>query len=227
MNWLYTDLGLMALFAAQHTLLTTRPAVYLIGKIARPELWNLIFSGLTLVVMGVMYLYWEPSGITIYVLRDPLFGAMIGLHIFFIFMFFYCFKYTSFGQWLGITQLIRILRGKPMPKYYRVNRSGLKRYIRFPHHTFLVLIFWAQPAMTADTLVMAIFATLYTWLGTVHQDGRGRRLLGEQWLDYSRTTNILLPKLSTVLADIRAAWEDADEGQPEAAAQRLETAERS
>lgn len=193
MKWLVIDTALLFLFAAQHSLLTTVPAVVLIERITAKTLWNFVFSVLSIFTVLVIWLLWEPSGITIYRLERPYFEAMLAAHAFFIFMFFYCFKYTSFWKWLGIAQLYRVLRGIPPDHYYRINKTGLKKYIRFPHHTFLILVFWAQPVMTADTMWLAIVATVYTWVGTVHQDSRGRRILGDAWVEYSQYTHILVP----------------------------------
>lgn len=203
MNWFFVDMALCLLFAAQHSLLTTQPAVRVIEKITRPQLWNLVFSVLTVVVMVFIYWTWQPSGISIYSLEGGWYIMVFGFHMFFIFMFFYCFKYTSFWQWLGTSQALHILMGRELPRYYKINRTGLKRYVRFPHHTFLILMFWAQPAMTADTLLLAIAGTVYTWLGTMHQDTRGLRVLGDAWADYSRETHILVPSLRRLLADWR------------------------
>lgn len=201
MDWLLADMALCLLFVAQHSLLTTQQAVRFIERITRPQLWNLVFSALTVVVMAFIYLAWQPSGISIYSLEGGWYITVFGLHIFFIFMFFYCFKYTSFWQWLGVSQAWHILRGRKLPPYYKINRAGLKRYVRFPHHTFLILIFWAQPAMTLDSLLLAIAGTVYTWLGTMHQDTRGLRVLGDAWADYSKDTHILVPPLRRVLTD--------------------------
>lgn len=203
MDWLLVDMALCLLFAAQHSLLTTQPVVRFIEKITRPQLWNLVFSALTVVVMAFIYWAWQSSGISIYSLEGGWYMTVFGLHLFFIFMFFYCFKYTSFWQWLGVSQAWHILKGRDLPRYYKINRAGLKRYVRFPHHTFLILTFWAQPAMTSDTLLLAVAGTVYTWLGTMHQDTRGLRVLGDAWTDYSKDTHILVPPLRRVLTDWR------------------------
>lgn len=201
MNWIVVDLGLCLLFTAQHSLLTTAPAVRFIEKLTRQHLWNLVFSALTALTMLLVYWAWQPSNINIYRLTGGWYLLMLALHLFFLFMFFYCFKYTSFWQWLGISQAWHLLRGIELPRYYKINKSGLKRYIRFPHHSFLILMFWAQPVMTADTALLAIAATIYTWVGTLHQDTRGRRVLGEVWTDYSKNTHILVPSLRRIMAD--------------------------
>ncbi len=84
---------------------------------------------------------------------------------------------------------------RKLPAYYRIRKNGVKRYIRFPHHTSLILFFWAHPAMTLDTLFLAFDAIIYLYLGTMYQDRGGLRLIGNEWKDYRKGTCLLLPTL--------------------------------
>ncbi len=202
MNWFYTDLILVCLYGFLHSILTTRPAVAIIGKIFKPQLWNFVFSIISVLTLVVAYVYWQPSGVEIYRTEGIAYYVMCGLSFNSLIFFFYCFRYTSFTQWLGVAQLYRTMTGKPEQPYYKINKSELKRYVRFPHHTALIFLFWAQPVMTQDTLLLAIGATFYTWIGTVHQDRRGLRLLGQAWQDYRQESSLLFPSVKQVLRDI-------------------------
>lgn len=195
-RWLLIDLAIVVLYGLQHSLLTTRSAVGLYNKILPSYTWNFAYSIVSLATLILGVVCWEPSGIDVFRLTPGSFGyhvlvVLLGLSLF---LFFYCFKFTtSFWQWLGIGQIATKLRGREMPIYYRVRKEGIKRYIRFPHHTCLVFFFWLHPAMTLDTLVLAIASTVYLYLGTYHQDRRGLRLLGEEWASYRKETSLLFP----------------------------------
>ena len=80
-----------------------------------------------------------------------------------------------------------------MPAYYRVRQQGVKKYIRFPHHTCLIVLFWTHPVMTLDTLLLAIGATIYLYVGTYHQDLRGLAMIGKSWEEYRKDTCLLIP----------------------------------
>ncbi|WP_448723198.1 hypothetical protein [Pseudomonas farris] len=165
-----------------------------------------LFSAATLIV-GIIY--WQPSGHYIYILipGSPLFHfaalsmvTLLGLTI-------YCFRYGStFWQWLGIRQLIARVRNEKIPEPYRLRQEGIKRYIRFPHHTFLMLFFWAHPIMTYDTLLFSIGTTIYMYLGTYHMDSRMEEIFGDQWRIYKKDTGLMLPSLralARLYADLR------------------------
>jgi methanethiol S-methyltransferase len=202
-DWFIINTVLMLLYGLQHTLLTTKTAVDAFTKVLPLQLWNISYSLLSIALLVIAFQLWQPSGVTIYRLDGlPYYMALGGMALA-LFGFFYCFKYTtSFAQWIGVAQVYAMVTKAKPSEYYRVRKHGPKKYVRFPHHTCLVLLFWSQPVMTLDTLWLAIFATAYTYVGTMHQDSRGRRLLGEEWIAYSKNTNLMFPNPLRVLSDV-------------------------
>lgn len=209
MFWWQIDSIIMLSYGLVHSCLTTKPAINLYSRIFPAWSWNIgmcLFSAATLIV-GIIY--WQPSGHYIYILipGSPLFHfaalsmvTLLGLTI-------YCFRYGStFWQWLGIRQLIARVRNEKIPEPYRLRQEGIKRYIRFPHHTFLMLFFWAHPIMTYDTLLFSIGTTIYMYLGTYHMDSRMEEIFGDQWRIYKKDTGLMLPSLralARLYADLR------------------------
>lgn len=208
-QWLIVDTALMLMYGLQHTLLTTKTAMAAYERILPMKLWNILYSLLSIVLLVVAFYFWRPSGVEIYRLTGVYYYLAFGGMALALVAFFYCFKYTtSFWQWIGLAQVYTMFTGKTEAPYYRVRKDGPKRFVRFPHHTCLALLFWSQPVMTLDTLWLAIFATAYTYVGTMHQDSRGRRLLGEEWIEYSKGTNLMFPnpiKLVAALFQPRGA----------------------
>lgn len=195
-HWLLIDISIVLLYGLQHSLLTTKVAVRIYNRLLPAYTWNASYSLISVATLFIGFHYWEPSGVTVYRLVPGSFVyhlSVIGLGLS-LFLFFYCFKFTtSFWQWLGVRQIVLKAMGKELPEYYRVREEGIKRYIRFPHHTCLVFFFWLHPLATLDTLLLSIAATIYLYIGTYHQDRRGLRVIGESWADYRRRTNLLFP----------------------------------
>ena len=201
------DLAIVMAYGLQHTLLTTKVAVNLYNYVLPDYTWNIVYSAVAVATIFVGFHYWESSNIYIVRLMPGTLAYHLSLVVLAssLFFFFYCFKFTtSFWQWLGVKQVILKILNKPMPVYYRTRQSGIKRYIRFPHHTCLIFFFWAHPVMTLDTLLMSVGATIYLYLGTYHQDLRGLRIIGKEWEEYRKNTNLLFPG-SAVL---RRMWRD-------------------
>ena len=209
MSWWQIDILIMISYGLVHSCLTTRPAMKLY-EIFFPEWsWNIamcLFSAVTL-AMGIYY--WQPSGQYIYILipGSPLFHFAALSMVMLLGLTIYCFRYTStFWQWLGIRQLIARLKEKKAPAPYRMHIQGIKRYVRFPHHTFLMFFFWAHPIMTYDTLLFSVGTTMYMYLGTWHMDKRLESIFGNEWRAYKKDTGLMLPTFkawSRLFADIR------------------------
>lgn len=214
MNWWSIDLLIVVVYGLQHTLLTTKIAVDVYNKILPDYSWNFVYSIVSVVTLVIGFNYWQSSNIDLFRLAS----GSLEYHIMLIFLsaslffFFYCFKYTtSFWQWLGVKQICSKILKKPMPTYYKLRQQGVKRYIRFPHHTCLIVFFWCHPVMTLDTLLLAIGATTYLYLGSYHQDLRGLRIIGIEWEEYRKNTCLLIPGpkvISRMFYDFKALLND-------------------
>jgi len=195
-NWILVDFLICVAYGVQHTILTTKTAVKIYNYILPAYTWNMVYSIFSVITLGLGFKFWEKSGVTIFNItsENPLFHLFVVSLSLSLFFFFFCFKYTtSFYQWIGVKQIAMRIKNKKSPEYYRVRKEGIKKYIRFPHHTCLIFFFWLHPVMTEDTLLLAIMATAYLYLGTWHQDNRGKSLIGEEWIRYQENTNLLLP----------------------------------
>lgn len=212
-HWLIQDFFIVFAYGLLHTLLTTKPAVRFYNRLFPGYTWNISYSFLSVIMLVLAFQFWEPSGVLLYHLTPGSFSYHVSTIIlaFSLFSFFYFFKFTtSFWQWLGVKQVILKMQGKKLPEYYCVRKQGIKRYIRFPHHTALIVLFWAHPVMTLDTLFLAITATIYLYLGTYHQDLRGLSAIGKVWEEYRKDTALLIPGPKVIRRIIR----DLTSGEP-------------
>lgn len=215
MTWWQVDLLIIASYGLQHSLMTTKWFVAFYNKILPDYSWNIVFSLTSVALVFVGFKYWQGSGEYLFYLVPGTFLHHLSVitTAASLFFFFYCFKFTtSFWQWLGVKQVTLKLMKKKMPAYYRTRREGVKKYIRFPHHTCLIVFFWAHPVMTLDTLLLAIGATAYLYLGTYHQDLRGLRIIGPEWQEYRQNTALLIPGPKVILRmwrDFKAAMDSA------------------
>jgi methanethiol S-methyltransferase len=208
MKWYIADTVLVLLFAAQHSLGTTSWAKTLISRLmyGRTHLWNAAYNVGTFAVLAFAIKCWSTSTALVWAVPAPWSYLLTAFAVLLVVSFFYLFKFTQpFGEWLGYAQVTRMARGLPHPagEGYRIKRHGIKRYIRFPHHTVLILLFWCWPTMRADLFLLAVEATIYLWLGSVHQDMRGTKYFPDQWPEYQRNSRLLFPAIEHVFADLR------------------------
>lgn len=93
---------------------------------------------------------------------------------------------------LGLTQLKGAHEGHPESDEEPLHRSGPHRYIRHPLYSAGILLFWGL-AFTEAGLATAIWATLYFWLGSRHEERKLTRLFGEDYQRYRNTVPALIP----------------------------------
>ena len=210
MSWYVVDSLLVITFAVQHSLGTTATAKNLVKRITggREFLWNFIYNLITIAFLAAIVYFWQSSGIVLWQAEGFWYWAIWGLNLFFVGTFFYLFQFTQpFGEWLGVTQLGRWAKGEKEPTLegYKIKTMGIKKYIRFPHHTCLIFIFWCLPVMTADLALLATLMSIYAYVGSVHQDLRGYSYFPEQWPEYRKESRILFPAPELVIRDLQEA----------------------
>ena len=86
-------------------------------------------------------------------------------------------------------------QGPPPHALERPGRQGPFKSIRHPENLSFVLILWALPTMTVNRLVLALWTTLYSVVGSWHEDARLEGAYGESYRRYRRHTPMLLPRL--------------------------------
>ena len=161
MTALSTDLGLLALFAVQHSVMA-RPAfkrwfTRIVPESAERSTYTL-FSSLVLLVL---FAFWQPMGAVIWKVASPvgqavLYGAAIfgwGLLLLSTFV-------ISHFDLFGLRQVWLQLVDKPyQPVPFQIR--ALYRYVRHPLYIGWLIIFWATPTMTVAHLVFAIATSAY------------------------------------------------------------------
>ena len=75
---------------------------------------NINYSALSVILLLIVWGFWQDSGVVIYRLEGVSFYAAIGGMLLVLVGFIYCFKYTtSFSQWKGVARLGQWYRKKP------------------------------------------------------------------------------------------------------------------
>ena len=165
MTALWTNLGLLALFAVQHSVMA-RPAfkrwwTRIVPESAERSTYTL-FSSLALLVL---FAFWQPMGGVIWKVASPvgqavLYGAFAfgwGLLLLSTFL-------INHFDLFGLRQVWLQLLDKPYePVSFRT--PTLYRYVRHPLYVGWLFIFWATPTMTIAHLVFAIATTAYIFIG--------------------------------------------------------------
>ncbi len=190
---LAVDLGLLALFALQHSVMA-RPAFKRWWTRFVPEPVErstyVLFSSLAL---AVLFWLWRPIGGVVWNVEDPVARAV---------------AYAAFASgWLlvlastclinqfdlfGLRQVWLYFRGLPRkPLAFRT--PGPYRLVRHPLYVGWLVAFWATPTMTAAHLVFAVVMTAYILVAIVFEE-RDLVAAHPEYAEYRRRVPMLLPR---------------------------------
>lgn len=207
---LAVDIGLLLLFAIQHSVMA-RPAF--------KDLWTrivpaqverstyLLFSSAALLFV---FLKWEPMGGVIWNIESAVgMYAMYGLYVVgWVIVLAATFLINHFDLF-GLRQVWLNLRGQ---KYTGLifRTPGLYRIVRHPLYVGWLLVFWAAPRMTAAHLVFAGVTTLYILIA-IRLEERDLMRVHPEYAQYRNQVPMLVP--NRTFAEMK---QPADATSPEA-----------
>jgi protein-S-isoprenylcysteine O-methyltransferase Ste14 len=191
---LAVDLGLLALFAVQHSVMA-RPAfkrqcTRIVAREAERSTY-VLFSSVCLIVL---FAFWQPLGGVVWSVQEPvgrgvlyaLFALGWGLVLVSTFL-------INHFDLFGLRQVWLQLVGKPytelkfgMPVFYR--------YVRHPLYVGWFFAFWATPHMTVTHLVFAVMTTAYI-LVAIQLEERDLVAAHPEYEEYRRRVPMLIPRL--------------------------------
>jgi len=189
------DLGLLLLFAVQHTLMA-RPAfkerwMRRIPPSAERSTFVLAAS----ICLAILLAAWAPIPGTLWRIEDPiavalLWSACVGGWLLLLISTFLIDHFELFGLkqgWLRARRAERVETAFKTPALYRV--------VRHPMMLGFLLGFWATPHMTLSRFVLATDMTLYILVGIAFEERDLVRRFGESYRRYQRTVPKLIPGL--------------------------------
>lgn len=189
---LLIDLGLLGLFAVQHSVMA-RPGFkrWWTGFVpaAAERSTYVLFSSLALIAM---FLYWQPLGGVVWDVSAPpgkavLYGAFACGWALVLVSTFLINHFDLFG----LRQVWLELLGKP----YRPLHFGTPlfyRYVRHPLYLGWFFAFWATPTMTVTHLVFAIATSAYILIA-IQLEERDLIDAHPEYEEYRRRVPMLVP----------------------------------
>jgi len=190
---LWVDVGLVALFGIQHSVMA-RPGFK--ARLARwvPEPLErstyVLVSGLTLVLLFAL---WRPIPGVLWDLRGTPGGALLqaGFVAGWALAVWATFA-LSHLHLFGVSQVASFVRGQGHPRP-ALRRSLLYRLVRHPMTAGLLLAFWSTPRMTAGHLVFAAAMTVYSLWATALEERDLLGSYGDAYAAYRREVPALVP----------------------------------
>ena len=186
------DLGLLALFAVQHSVMA-RPAfkrawTRIIPKSIERSTYVLAAS----VVLIVLFWQWRPIPAPIWSVSGV--GALILQATFWLgwaLLLLSTFLLNHF-ELFGLSQVYSHMRSleSPVPVF---RTPSLYRIVRHPLYLGFVIAFWSAPMMSGGHLLFSLATTGYILVGIFFEERDLTELFGDQYRSYRSRVSMLLP----------------------------------
>lgn len=198
------DLGLLSLFAIQHSLMA-RPFFkrWLTRFIPAPAERSTYVLASSLAMIA-MFVCWQPLGGVVWNVTDATArGALWGAFAFgWLLVLVSTFLINHFDLF-GLRQVWLELRGKPYT-HLKFGTPGPYKLVRHPLYVGWLFAFWATPTMTATHLMFAIVTTAYILVAIQFEERDLVDALGDDYRRYREQVPMLVPSLRAVSKADRA-----------------------
>lgn len=187
------NLGLIALFGLQHTIMA-RPGfketwTKIVPKPIERSTYVLIASALLALLMW----QWQPMTGTIWAVTNS--TGQIALVTLFAFgwalILLSTFLINHFDLF-GLNQVYAYLVKKEIPAYKFV-QPFLYKIVRHPLYVGWIIVFWATPVMSTGHLLFAVGMTAYILIAIPYEERDLKDMLGQEYVDYQASVPKLVP----------------------------------
>lgn len=190
---LAVDLGLLALFAVQHSVMA-RPAFKRWWSRFVPETTErstyVLFSSLALLLV---FAFWQPVGGVLWSAGDPAAQALLYTvyAVGWMLVLAATFQINHFDLF-GLRQVWLAFRETPYTRL-KFATPVLYRVVRHPLYVGWLMVFWATPRMTSAHLVFAVALTSYI-LAAIRWEERDLVAAHPEYAAYRRKVPMLIPR---------------------------------
>ncbi|MBU6951755.1 methanethiol S-methyltransferase [Hahella sp. HN01] len=187
------DLGLIALFGVQHSLMARQSFKRWLTRRISPTIERATYCLATTLVFAVIFYFWAPLSTVVWSIDGEsarvffLTLAFAGWGV----MFLATFMLDHF-ELFGLRQPWRKFRGQSAPaSEFRVTQ--FYRVVRHPIQSGILVGMWSTSIATVGHCVFAGGMTLYILIGLYFEERDLVREFGRTYLDYRRRVGMLFP----------------------------------
>ena len=188
------DLGLLAAFAIQHSGMARPAFKRWWTKIVPEPVERSTYVLISSLAMVALFAFWAPIGGVLWQAEGAARTAVIGVYIFGWALLLYSTFLIDHFDLFGLRQVWHRLMGyQPAPPQFYT--PTLYKLVRHPLYVGWLVIFWAAPTMTTAHFVFAVMTTAYILIAIQFEERDLVDVFGQQYLDYRRSTPMLVPRL--------------------------------
>jgi len=194
---LLVDLGLLALFAVQHSVMARRGFKRALTRIVPQPAERSTYVLASCLALGALFWYWQPLGGVVWDLRGavPRAAAYAAYATGWLVVLVTTFLINHFDLF-GLRQVVLHAMGRTYQPV-RFATPGPYQVVRHPLYVGWILTFWAAPTMTVSHLVFALATTAYILIA-IRFEERDLVDAHPEYREYRRRVPMLVPRVRAV-----------------------------
>lgn len=190
---LLVNIGLLTLFALQHSVMARKPFKLWWTQYVSPSIERSTYVLLASLTLLLLFWQWRPMPAVVWQVNAPQIAlAITALSLLgWVIVFTSTFLINHF-ELFGVQQVVDHLSGRE-PATPRFRTPLYYRLVRHPIYLGFIIAFWAAPTMTAGHLLFAAVTTVYILVGISLEERDLVDLFGDDYRRYRDRVSMLMP----------------------------------
>lgn len=198
------DVGLLTLFAAQHSVMARDGFKRRWTRLVPQPIERSTYVLAATMCLAALLWWWHPIPTTVWDVSTPaLRWVLVAAALFGWILVLTSTLLINHFDLFGLRQVVASARRRPLPPYRFITPLWYG-IVRHPIYLGFVIAFWVAPTMTVGHLVFACATTSYIFVGTHLEERDLIRAFGTDYVEYRRRVPMLVPGLRTRRASSRA-----------------------
>jgi protein-S-isoprenylcysteine O-methyltransferase Ste14 len=193
-------IGATVLFAAVHSLLASEGVKRNVAKRIAPRSYRAAYNAQAVATTVALFLWLRRTAPdrTAYEIKGPTAWAMRGGQIAALLSLIGCIRAVGLTNFLGLDRgrLVLEAQGPARDDSGALIITGPFKRHRHPTNFWPIVLLWLQPHMTHARLGFSIAASVYLYVGSLHQDARLRDTYDDVYARYCATVPFFFPTLN-------------------------------
>ncbi len=192
-NSLVINLGLMSLFALQHSVMARPAFKEWFTKYINPAMERSTYVLLSSLSLLLLYWKWQPMPTIVWEIQGIIANILMILFFSGWSIVFLSTLMISHFELFGLAQIYQNFKDQSLT-IPRFQVNWFYKLVRHPIMLGFVIAFWAAPTMTLGRLLFAVVTTSYILIAVKYLEEKDlKRIIGKDYEDYQKKVPMIFP----------------------------------